>query len=197
MAPAALRGGPSHAAAAARSGHLAALDGSYGYLRQFTPQVLAAVRFAGGTAASGLLEAVEILRDLNATGARRVPNGAPEGFVPARWRGYLETAATSGNPSTYRHYWELCTLLALRDGLRSGNVFVPGSRRYSDPAAYLLTLDKWADQRAGFCRWSANPPSPSGHSPRPRTNWARRSVSWRMSWPPGTARCAWMRPVIW
>jgi TnpA family transposase len=133
-------------------GHLTALDGSYGYLRQFTPQVLAAVTFSGGTAAAGLLDAVEILRGLNATGARRVPADAPTGFVPVRRRGYLETAATSGNTSAYRHYWELCTLLALRDGLRTGDVFVPGSRRYSDPAAYLLTPDKWGLQRTEFCR---------------------------------------------
>jgi len=142
-------------------GRLAALDGSYGYLRQFTPQVLAVVRFAGGTAAAGLLEAVEILRGLNASGARRVPADAPDGFVPTRWRGYLETAARSGNSSAYRHYWELCTLLALRDGLRSGDVFVPGSRRYSDPAAYLLTPDKWADQRAEFCQLVGKPADPA------------------------------------
>ncbi|MEU0478341.1 Tn3 family transposase [Streptosporangium sp. NPDC006013] len=141
-------------------GHLAALDGSYGYLRQFTPQALAAVRFAGGTASAGSLEALEILRELNATGARRVPADAPDGFVPARWRGYLETAAKSGNTSAYRHYWELCTLLALRDGLRSGDVFVPGSRRYSDPAAYLLTPDKWVDQRAEFCQLVGKPADP-------------------------------------
>jgi hypothetical protein len=42
-------------------GHLGALDtSSYGYLRQFTPQVLAAVEFAGGTAAAELLAAVDI-----------------------------------------------------------------------------------------------------------------------------------------
>ncbi|MFB9835522.1 Tn3 family transposase [Actinoallomurus acaciae] len=64
---------------------------------------------------------------------------------------------TSGNASAYRHYWELCVLLALRDGLRSGDVFVPGSRRYSDPAACLLTLDKWADQRVEFCRLVGKP----------------------------------------
>ncbi|MEZ2390629.1 Tn3 family transposase [bacterium RCC_150] len=141
-------------------GHLAALDGSYGYLRQFTPQVLAAVTFSGGTAAAGLLDAVEILRGLNATGARRVPADAPTGFVPARWRGYLETAATSGNSNAYRHYWELCTLLALRDGLRTGDVFVPGSRRYSDPAAYLLTPEKWGLQRAEFCQLVGKPADP-------------------------------------
>jgi hypothetical protein len=126
-------------------GHLAALAaGSYGYLRQFTPHVLDAVSFAGGTAAAELLASVEILRVLNATGARRVPAGAPTGFVPARWRGYLDTTAPTGTapPATsYRRYWELCVLLGLHDGLRSGDVFVPGSRRYSDPAAYLLTPD--------------------------------------------------------
>ncbi|WP_224392890.1 hypothetical protein [Pseudonocardia sp. ICBG1293] len=138
-------------------GHLAALDGSYGYLRQFTPNVLDAVTFAGGTAAAELLEAVAILRELNATGARKVPDDAPSGFVPARFRGYLDTAAANRSATAYRHYWELCVLLALRDGLRTGDVFVPGSRRYSDPAAYLLTEDKWADQRAEFCRLVGKP----------------------------------------
>nr|CTQ89089.1 Mobile element protein [Kibdelosporangium sp. MJ126-NF4] len=142
-------------------GHLAALDGSYGYLRQFIPQVLAAVEFAGGTAAADLLAAVDVLRELNATGARRVPPGAPDGFVPARWRGYLDTALKSGNSNAYRHYWELCVLLALRDGLRSGDVFVPGSRRYSDPAAYLLTPAKWADHRVEFCRLVGKPADPA------------------------------------
>ncbi|MEU6010142.1 Tn3 family transposase [Streptomyces sp. NPDC047453] len=138
-------------------GHLAALDGSYGYLRQFTPQVLAVVEFAGGTAAAELLAAVDILRTLNATGARRVPPDAPEGFVPARWRGYLETARKSGNTSAYRHYWELCVLLCLRDGLRSGDVHVPGSRRYADPAAYLLTPGKWNETRTEFCQLVGKP----------------------------------------
>lgn len=133
-------------------GHLAALEGSYGYLRQFTPQTLDAVPFAGGTAAAELLEAVTVLRELNATGARRVPDRAPTGFVPARWQGYLQAAREGGNTSAYRHYWELCVLLALRDGLRTGDVFVPGSRRYGDPAAYLLTRDQWNDHRAEFCR---------------------------------------------
>ena len=110
------------------------------------------MEFAGGTAAAELLAAVEILRELNATGARRVPAGAPTGFVPTRWRGYLDKARAAGNTSAYRHYWELCTLLALRDGLRTGDVWVPGSRRYADPAAYLLTTDAWSTHRAAFCQ---------------------------------------------
>ncbi|WP_280459346.1 Tn3 family transposase [Nocardia carnea] len=133
-------------------GHLAALDLSYNYLRQFTPAVLSVVRFAGGTAATELLVAVDMLREMNATGRRKVFDEAPDGFVPTKWRGYLEEARKSGSTTAYRHYWELCLLLGLRDGLRSGDVYVPGSRRYADPAAYLLTPDQWAPQRGEFCR---------------------------------------------
>ncbi|WP_165818252.1 hypothetical protein [Frankia canadensis] len=44
-----------------------------------------------------------ILRELNAAGARRVPDAAPASIVPARWRGYLDTAAKAGNIAAYRH----------------------------------------------------------------------------------------------
>jgi hypothetical protein len=71
-------------------GHLAQLASPHGYLRQFTSQVLEAITFGSGPAAAELLEAVAVLRSLNATGARSVPAEAPDGFVPARWRGYLD-----------------------------------------------------------------------------------------------------------
>ena len=138
-------------------GHLAMLDAAMSYLRQFTPAVLAAVRFAGGPGTSGLLSAVKTLGELYATGARKVPTDAPTGFVPARWAGYLQTATGRGDVIAYRHYWELCVLLALRDGLRSGDVFVPGSHRYADPASFLLTPGQWEPRRAGFCRLAGKP----------------------------------------
>ncbi|MGO4617188.1 Tn3 family transposase [Nocardia sp. 2YAB30] len=141
-------------------GHLAALDSSYNYLRQFTPAVLETVRFAGGTAATELLIAVAMLRELNATGRRKVFDDAPAEFVPTNWRGYLDQARKSGSATAYRHYWELCVLLGLRDGLRSGDVFVPGSRRYADPATYLLTADQWEPQREEFCRLVGRPADP-------------------------------------
>jgi len=127
------------------------IETSYGYLRQFTPEVLRVLSFAGGPAAASLLEAVDVLVELNAGGARTVPADAPTGFVPARWRGYLGDALAAGNTTGYRHYWELCVLLCLRDALRSGDVHVPGSRRYADPTAYLITTQAWAVQQAEFC----------------------------------------------
>ena len=64
--------------------------------RQFTPAVLSAVRFAGGTAATELLVAVAMLRELNATGRLKVFEEAPTMFVPTKWRGYRVAADRPG-----------------------------------------------------------------------------------------------------
>jgi hypothetical protein len=139
-------------------GHLAMLHASMSYVRQFAPPVLDAVRFAGGPGTEALMGAVEVLCELYATGTRKVPADAPTEFVPIRWRGYLQTATDAGDVTAYRHYWELCVLLSPRDGLRSGDVFVPGSRRYADPTSFMLTTEQWQPRRAEYCQLVDKPP---------------------------------------
>ena len=169
-------------------GHLAMMDASMAYLRQFVPDVLAAVRFAGGPGTDELLQAVTILAGLYATRARKVPDGAPGKFVPVRWAGYLEKAARDGDVTAYRHYWELCVLMALCDGLRSGDVYVPGSRRYADTACFLLTPQQWEPERLEFCHVAGK------RLPRPvpwpwrTTSCMRRCRTWRCSWPGAAGR---------
>lgn len=138
-------------------GRLSEMNTSYSYLRQFTPNVLAAIDFRGGPGTAELMEAVSILKDLNRLGGRKVPDDAPTSFVPSRFADYLAQAKKSGEDVAYRHYWELCALLGLRDGLRSGDVHVPGSRRYADPATYLFTPEKWAPRQAEFCAMVGKP----------------------------------------
>jgi hypothetical protein len=47
--------------------------------------VLAAIDFQGSTGTADLMEAVAILKRLNESGGRKVPEGAPTSFVPARY----------------------------------------------------------------------------------------------------------------
>ncbi len=138
-------------------GRLSAMDASYAYLRQFTPDVLAVIDFKGGPGTTDLMAAVAVLKKLNETGGRKVPAGAPGSFVAARYAGYLARARKSGDDTAYRHYWELCVILSLRDGLRSGDVYVPGSRRYADPATYLYTPAQWQPRQAGYCQLVGKP----------------------------------------
>ncbi|MGW3167904.1 hypothetical protein ACWC9Q_34955 [Streptomyces sp. NPDC001142] len=90
----------------------------------------------------------------------QVPDKASTLFVPTWWQGYLDEAAAKGDATAYRHYWELCTLLALRDGLRSGDVFVPGPRRYDNPAAYCSSPPSGRRTARSSAVWSVRAPTP-------------------------------------
>ncbi|MGH3933364.1 MAG: Tn3 family transposase [Pseudonocardiaceae bacterium] len=138
-------------------GRLSAMHASYSYLRQFTPNVLSTIDFQGGPGTAELIEAVAIVKELNRLGGRKVPGEAPCGFVPARYAEYLDKARKAGDDTTYRHYWELCVILGLRDGLRSGDIYVPGSRRYADPATYLFTPQQWLSRQGDYCTLVGKP----------------------------------------
>jgi len=182
-------------------GRLSELDSSYSYLRQFTPNVLAAIDFRGGPGTAELMEAMAVLKEMNRLGGRKVPADVPAGFVPAKYAGYLEKARKSGEDTAYRHYWELCVTLCLRDGLRSGDVFVPGSRRYADPSTYLYTPRQWAPRQEEYCRRVGKPAAAAHAWSRGRRNCTRRSPSWSRSSPapcPVTAgRSAWTATATW
>jgi hypothetical protein len=79
-------------------GHLALIDASFTYLREFAPHVIGGLEFESSVDGKPLLGAVEVLRQLYAKGARKVPHGTPAEFVPTRWRGYLEHARKAGTP---------------------------------------------------------------------------------------------------
>jgi hypothetical protein len=139
-------------------GHFDLLAARYKYLRTFTPAVIAQLPLTGNTASpdvAALLEAVEVFRELNAAGRTMVPEqattAAATSFVAARWRGYLDTTRGQGRGAAYRHYWELSVLYGVQARLRSGDVWVPGSRRYTDPTTLLIPVETWAAQRDDFC----------------------------------------------
>jgi hypothetical protein len=62
-----------------------------------------------------------------------------------------------------RRYWELCLLAKLRDDLRSGDVWVEGSRRYADPQTYLIPEAEWPSLRQEACRLTGTASSGEEH----------------------------------
>ncbi|MGO9733665.1 DUF4158 domain-containing protein, partial [Mycobacterium sp.] len=139
-------------------GHFDLLAARYKYLRTFTPAVIAQLPLTGNMSSpevATLLAAVSVLRELNSTGRTAVPDHAiteaATSFVPARWRGYLDTSRGQGRGAAYRHYWELSVLYGVQSRLRSGDVWVPGSRRYTDPTTLLIPAERWVAQRDDFC----------------------------------------------
>jgi TnpA family transposase len=147
-----LRGAVAEAETLARprdDGYVDLLDSRYSHLRQFVPDFLAAFDFRATPNSPGeqVLAAVEVLRELNRRGRRRVPDDAPLGFVPAKW--HAQVVGAGGRID--RHVWELSVLFELRGALRAANVWLDGSRRYADPDTYLLAPAAWPALRDQVC----------------------------------------------
>ena len=70
--------------------YLALLDERYSSVRKFAPLLLGALlnSMLRATAAE-LLQALDLLRDLNASGKRTLPEHVPTGFVKPRWRPHV------------------------------------------------------------------------------------------------------------
>ena len=90
-----------------------------------------------------MLDALSFLRELNASGRRRMPGDAPTGFVKPRWRGLV---LRDGRID--RRYWELCLMAELRNALRAGDAWVVGGRRYRSLEDDLLPTATVARMRA-------------------------------------------------
>jgi TnpA family transposase len=120
----------------------------YGYLRQCTPVFLETFIFHTNQSPDPLLEAVQLLHQLNSTHRRTVPAEAPVDFVPMKWRPYVVDPAGRID----RHYYELCTLWELRGALRAGDVWASNSRRYANPDPYLIPKDRWPGLRPEVCQ---------------------------------------------
>jgi TnpA family transposase len=119
------------------------LGSGYTQLRRSTPTLLETLQLKAAPAAAELLEAVETLKTLNATGARKVPEEAPTGFVRKRWQDQVFTAQ-----GVDRRFYELCVLTELKNALRSGDLWVQGSRQFKDFEDYLLPADRFAALQA-------------------------------------------------
>jgi hypothetical protein len=70
---------------------------------------------------------------MNREGGRKAPENAPVGFVRRKWGNYVFSAE-----GIDRRFYELCVMAELKKALRSGDVFVRGSRQFQDFEDYLM-----------------------------------------------------------
>jgi TnpA family transposase len=116
----------------------------YSVLRRYAPQFLSAFEFRASPASEELLKAVILLRELNATSTRKVPDDAPRAFVRPRWERHVFTA-----DGIDRRFYETCVLSEVGKNLRAGDLWVTGSRRHKDFDEYLLPAQTFTAMRVG------------------------------------------------
>ena len=111
--------------------------GRYAQLRRFAPAFLEAFEFDAPAAGRSLQAAVELLRELNRSGRRKLPDIVPMPFASRQWR-----TVVASNGKAARRTYETAVVATLRDRLRAGDVWVEGSRDYRRFDAYLPPADE-------------------------------------------------------
>jgi TnpA family transposase len=129
----------------------------FSHLRQFSPVLLRALEFIpdAGDNEIPCLEAIRVLKEMNADLKRKLPEDAPTDFIPKR---LLPFVVTDGTPD--RKAWECALLLKLQDDLRSGNLSVKHGKRFGRFEDYFLPKERWESLRKSFFQRSGLPADP-------------------------------------
>lgn len=115
------------------------ISDGYATLRRYTPEFLTVLKLRAAPAAKDILDAIDVLRGMNANNIRKLPADATTSFIKKRWEKLVMTKA-----GLDRRYYELCVLSELKNALRSGDIWVQGSRQFKDFDDYLMLPEKFA-----------------------------------------------------
>jgi TnpA family transposase len=111
-------------------------------LHRFGPLFLGSLQFHAVLPAAATLRAVELLRSIYESGGRKWPSSLTTSFLRPIWR-----EAVLGTDGAERRIWEAATLLALRDRLRAGDIWVEGSRQWRAVEDQLISPALFAAMR--------------------------------------------------
>ena len=108
--------------------------------------------FVSDTGRDDLLVALDVARRLDRGTIKALPDDVPTDFVPAGW----QKALRDDRGQLRRSVWETALAVAVRDALRSGDLYLPHSRQ---PRRVLVAGDSneqlWASSRTAATPISA------------------------------------------
>ncbi len=137
-------------------GELDAMLARYGTLRQYLPSFFG-LPFQAATGSEPLLEAIEVVRALDAGARPSLTPDDPCSFVPADWRPYL---VEDGRVD--RRIWEVALALGVRDALRAGGLFLTDSREHVSFWNLIYDNRNWQGHRSEAYRRLGLPADPNG-----------------------------------
>jgi len=116
----------------------------YSQIRKYSPSLLLEldIKAARVPAAQSILEAIEIIKQLNDRVIKKLPKKLPTKFIRQNWEKLIFT-----DSGVSRKYYELCVLSELKNYLRSGDIWVEGSRKYKDFEDYLISVENFREMK--------------------------------------------------
>jgi TnpA family transposase len=125
----------------------------FAYLRQFAPALLKHLQFQSeNDGSASLLEAIQLLQQLNRENKRKLPEDAPTDFLP---KNIQDMVFTDGSIS--KAAWECALLNAVRDEIKSGNIHVHQSKRFGRFVDFFIAESEWHTMREDFFKRAGLP----------------------------------------
>ena len=122
-----------------REDNLSEIVARYPTVRRIAPILLSAFVFRAWKLDDSLLVALDALRELYATDQKNLPPHAPTAFLKSAWRKLIGTGVAANGRA-----YQVAVMMALRDRLRSGDIWVEGSRAFRAFDDFLLPPDTFA-----------------------------------------------------
>ena len=122
-------------------GEIDTLRARYPGLRRYFPAFFA-LPFQSEPGSDAISKA-DLVQQLDNGTLQTLPPQAPTAFVPGKFHTALHQADTTVD----RRTWELGLAVAVRDGLRSGDVYLPESRRHVSFANLIYDPTRWQHER--------------------------------------------------
>ncbi len=126
--------------------HLGFVTHWYGYTRKYSPQLLEIMPFQFAQDLA-LGQAVTHLKEINRDQKRKLTAEAPTSFLPRRWMKYVIGKDKADSVTISRPYYEMALLTTLNERIKSGDVTVAHSRRWTDFENYLIPRTIWDLER--------------------------------------------------
>ncbi|CAI8717840.1 Tn3 family transposase [Chryseobacterium sp. IT-36CA2] len=118
------------------------ISDKYFTIKKYGGEFLKELELRSAPVAEDILKAVGILIDLYEGKIKRLPEKLPSGFIRKRWEEMVFT-----EDGIDRKFYELCVFSELKNHLRSGDLWVQGSRQYKDFEDYLIPADRFTEMR--------------------------------------------------
>jgi TnpA family transposase len=123
-------------------GEIDAFRARYPGLRRYLPAFFT-LPFQGEPGSEAVLKGLDVVRQWDAGTQKALSWLAPTAFVPRK----VWPAVTSPDGTLDRRTWELGLAVAIRDGLRSGDVYLPESRRHVSFTHLVYEPTRWQHER--------------------------------------------------
>jgi len=118
------------------------ISDKYFTIKKYGGEFLKELELRSAPVAEDILKAVNILIDLYEGKIKKLPEKLPSSFIRKRWEELVFT-----ENGTDRKFYELCIFSELKNHLRSGDLWVQGSRQYKDFEDYLIPSDRFTEMR--------------------------------------------------